>query len=103
MLLEMVRYFFLKYNYYSIWSNDIILGTKKRKTLLDESDLLLGGIISIPWFEFCLVHLIPEFKRYGIAIDYWFMTLPQTHMQWPKEYNHPVDYLYFNFLKIKND
>jgi hypothetical protein len=53
------------------------------------------------WFEFCMTHLAIRFKKLGIDINYWLMTLPSAHSQWPKEYNHPLDYLYFEFKKLK--
>jgi hypothetical protein len=57
----------------------------------------------IHWFEFLMCKLIPKFKSFGINIDYWLMTLPSTHIQWNgTKVNHPVDYIYNEFKKLKN-
>ena len=53
------------------------------------------------WFEFCVTKLYNEFKRRAIDIDLYFFTLNPEHCQWPKEYNHPIDYLYFK-VKERN-
>lgn len=71
-----------------IYNNDISLLDSKR------------GWINIPWFEFCVTNLYNEFKRRAIDIDLYFFTLNPEHCQWPKEYNHPIDYLYFKFKEI---
>ena len=55
--------------------------------------------VNIHWFEFCITKLYNEFKRRSINIDLYFFTLTEEHCQWPKEYNHPIDYLYFKFKK----
>lgn len=48
----------------------------------------------IHWFEFCLLHVIPRFKRFGIEIDYWFILLPDTHIQWgDTKSNNMIEYL----------
>lgn len=79
-----------------------------------ESDLAEDGMIDINiskpnnlelihWFQFLMCELIPKFKTFGINIDYWLMTLPSTHIQWNgTKVNHPVDYIYNEFKKLKN-
>ena len=58
--------------------------------------------IYIHWFEFCITKLYNEFKRRAIDVDLYFFTLNPEHCQWPKEYNHPIDYLYFKFKQLKS-
>lgn len=46
------------------------------------------------WFEFCLTHLYNEIKRYGVS-----ETLTYTNLM--SAGNHPIDYLYKEFKKLK--
>ncbi len=58
--------------------------------------------VDIHWFEFCMTHLQFKFKKLGIELDLWLLTLPTTHLQWGNyNFNHPVDYLYEEFKKLK--
>jgi hypothetical protein len=58
----------------------------------------------IHWFAFLMCELIPKFKKLGINIDYWLMTLPSTHIQWSgTNVNHPIDYIYNKFKELKNE
>lgn len=54
----------------------------------------------IHWFEFLLCNIVPEFKKRGIDIRIWLLTLPKTHMQWGENINHPIDYVHQEFLKL---
>lgn len=49
---------------------------------------------TIYWFEFCLTHLYNEIKRYGVS-----ETLTYTNLM--SAGNHPIDYLYKEFKKLK--
>ncbi len=60
-------------------------------------------LFEIHWFQFLMCELIPKFKKLGINIDYWLMTLPSTHIQWiGTNVNHPIDYVYNEFKKLEN-
>jgi hypothetical protein len=90
-LIEMCNKLFPKFS----WGNSFEKRSFDNELVFCDSE----GCVSIHWFEFCMTHLIPRLKKFGIKIDCWLMTCPQTHCQWPKDYKHPVDYVYFEFKK----
>ena len=90
-LLEMCEVLFPN-SYSKTWNIDV---------LIDYEPIDDNNFECFHWFEFCMTHLAVRFKKFGIEINYWLMTLPSTHSQWPEQHNHPVDYLYSEFKKIK--
>jgi hypothetical protein len=111
-LLEMCKILFPEYNNFEItssfpyYNSNELEGIKWLENPTKDAICLIKDdkddyrSVTIHWFEFCFIHLIPKFKKYGINIDYWLMTLPSTHCQWPIEFNHSIDYLYEQFKKL---
>ncbi len=95
-LLEMCKYLFPEYKEINVYLVDTEFPEDNNIQTINFWDGINYGK-SIHWFEFCITKLYNEFKRKAIDIDLYFFTLNPEHCQWPKEYNHPIDYLYFKF------
>ena len=92
-LLEMCKVLFPKYKYIIFGSHpgDMIFN----KTVTFESEQWLGmddECYSIHWFEFCINNLLSKLR-----LTYY--NYVRSNME--EGYNHLVDYLYEEFLKLK--
>ena len=99
-LLEMCKALFPEYKYCVIPLDTLIFN--KTVTFRSEQwiDLPKDEIVSIHWFEFCMIHLATvlynklDNPSRGFTILYYRGMILQ-------EANHPIDYLYEEFKKLK--
>lgn len=91
-LLEMCKKLFKDYYIIQLYDNKLTLVKKGKKGFPDESCVIC-------WFEFCFTKLYNALSLLNSSIsqDYldnlWCITM--------KYKEHPVDYLYAEFLKLK--
>lgn len=95
-LLEICKVLFPEYNIK--FSTSKIVGDEKDFVVFTKAKPY--SVEYIHWFEFLLCNIVPEFKKRGIDIRIWLLTLPKTHMQWGENINHPIDYVHQEFLKL---
>lgn len=97
-LLEMCKVLFPKYNHWKFGSMKI--SADYELWFYDENN----KNYEIHWFEFCMTHLADKiFKYFFVNRDGHYMRLYNSinNCIEESEYNHPIDYLYAQFKKLK--
>jgi hypothetical protein len=102
MLLEMCKVLFSEYFYWKISKKQFI----KSYIIGNDTEIYKGQTpsLNIHWFEFCMTYLsiaISKIKNYPADLidrnEFAKSIIDEMYSQ------HPVDYLYEEFLKLKNN
>ena len=84
----MCKALFPKYKYVDIWDyNFLAISEKERIPFTNESDEFLSNLISIHWFEFCMIYLSDKLNIHCETLGGYI--------------KNPIDYLHSEFKKLQ--